>query len=99
MRFNIFITAMLRVAVERFGASADVVKDMVCTNKVIEKRRGGQKLERPEKGRDDLQETVEEPKPIWGMLLCRRRGHRFEVEEQPCKDDDSYRYNVHFVRI
>ena len=37
MLFNIFITAMLRVAVERFGASADVVKDMVCTNKVIEK--------------------------------------------------------------
>ena len=50
---------MLRVAVERFGADADVVKDMVCTNKVGEKKRGGKKLERPETGQDIPQETVE----------------------------------------
>ena len=29
--FNIFFTAVLRVAVERFTADADVVKDTVCT--------------------------------------------------------------------
>ena len=31
--------------------------------------------------------------------LCRRRDHRFESEEQPCKDYDSYRCCVRFVRI
>ena len=31
--------------------------------------------------------------------LRRRRGHRFEIEEQPCKDYDSYRCIVRFVRI
>ena len=31
--------------------------------------------------------------------MCRRRGHRFEIEEQPCENDDSYRCSVRFVRI
>ena len=38
--FNIFSTAVLRMAVERFGADADVVKDMACT-KVREKKKWG----------------------------------------------------------
>ena len=41
MLFNIFYTAVLRVAVERSSADADVVKDMMCTNKVREKKMGG----------------------------------------------------------
>ena len=57
--FSIFFSAVLRVAVDRFSANADVVKDMVCTNRVRGRRRGWrQKLERPEKGRDNRQETV-----------------------------------------
>ena len=57
--FNIFFAAVLRVAIERFIADAGVVKDMVCTNRVRGRRRGWrQKLERPEKGRDNRQETV-----------------------------------------
>ena len=55
---------------KRFIADADV-KGMVCTNKVREKKNGGgHKLQGPEKGRDNPQETVAEPKPIWGFLLC-----------------------------
>jgi len=49
--FIIFVTAVLRVAVEQFSADADVVKYVLCTNKVKEKKGGGaNKLERPEKG-------------------------------------------------
>ena len=49
--FNIFVTAVLRVAVERFSAEADVVQDVVCT-KVREKNNvGEEKPQRPEKGR------------------------------------------------
>ena len=33
---------MLRVAMERFSADADVVKDTVCTNKVMEKKKEGE---------------------------------------------------------
>ena len=54
--FNVFFTAVLRVMVEWFNADADVVKDMVCSNKVREKG-GGEKIERPQKGRDNPQET------------------------------------------
>ena len=36
--FNIFNTAVLRVAVERLSADADVLKDIVCTNIVREKK-------------------------------------------------------------
>ena len=42
--FNIFFTAVLRVAVERFSANADVVKDMVCTKEKDEKG-GGDRIE------------------------------------------------------
>ena len=59
---------------ERFGADADVVKDMVCTNKVGEKKRGGKKLERPETGQDIPQETVEGAKRIWGTLTLTTRA-------------------------
>ena len=31
--------------------------------------------------------------------LHRRRGHRFEIEEQSCEDDDSYRCSVRLVRV
>ena len=34
-----------------------------------------------------------------GNAVRRRRGHRFETEEQPCKDDGSYRCSVRIVRI
>ena len=36
--FNVLFAAVLRVAVERFSADADVVKDRVCTNKVREQK-------------------------------------------------------------
>ena len=67
----VLFAAVLRVTVERFinSADADVIKDTVCTNKVREKKRG-KKIERPEKGHDIPQETVEGPKPIWGMLYA-----------------------------
>ena len=71
---NISFTAVLRVAVERFCADADVVKDMVCTNKVREKKGGGKKLEGPEKGLDVPQETVEGAKRIWGTLTLTTRA-------------------------
>ena len=47
---------------------------MVCTIKVREKKGGGKKLEKPEKGRDIPQETVEGPKPIRGMLYADDAG-------------------------
>ena len=25
-----------------------------------------------------------------GNVVCRRRGHRFQIEEQPCEDDGQY---------
>ena len=34
-------------------------------HQVREKKGGGNKRERPEKGRDNPQETVEEPESIW----------------------------------
>ena len=68
--FDISFPAVLLVAVERFSADADVVRDMVCTNKVRGKKAAGKKLERPEKGRDIPQEAMEGPKPIWGMLYA-----------------------------
>ena len=43
---------------------------MVSTSKVREKKAGEKKLERPEKGRDIPQETVEGAKPISGMLYA-----------------------------
>ena len=72
--FNIFFTAVLRVAVGRF--SADVVKDMVCTKAKDEKGEGkNKKRERPEKGRDNPQEAIRaEPQPIWGMLYADDAG-------------------------
>ena len=36
--------------------------------------RGGKKLERPEKGRDTPQETVEGGKPIWRILYADDAG-------------------------
>ena len=36
--FSILCAVVLRVAVERFSADADVVKDRVCTNKVREQK-------------------------------------------------------------
>ena len=42
--FNIFFTAVLRAAVERFHTNADVVKDMVCTKEKDEKG-GGDRIE------------------------------------------------------
>ena len=38
--FSMLFNAVLRMMVERFGANADIVKDMVCT-KVKDERRGG----------------------------------------------------------
>ena len=38
--FSILCAVVLRVAVERFSADADVVKDMACTNKAKEKKGG-----------------------------------------------------------
>ena len=38
--FNMFFTAVLSVAVERFSANSDVVKDTVCTKVRDEKGRG-----------------------------------------------------------
>ena len=96
--FNIFFAAVLRVAVEQFSADADVAKDMVCTNKVREK-----------KGEEETKEAAERSgyppggreggETDMGNALRRRRGHRFEIEEQPCKDDGSYRCSVRLVRI
>ena len=68
---NIFFTAVLRVVVERFSVNA-AVKDMVCT-KVKENKGGGKKRERPEKGRDILQETGGAETDL-GNAVCRRCG-------------------------
>ena len=54
--FNMFFTAILRVAVERYGATADVVKGVGCTKMRDAKGGwggGGGGREGPEKGRDD----------------------------------------------
>ena len=67
--FDMFFTAVLRVAVDWFSASADVVKNMVYT-KERDKKGGGGGRGRPEKGRDKPQATVAEPQPIWGMLFA-----------------------------
>ena len=40
--FDILFSAVLRVAVELFGADADIVKYMVCTNKSSETKKGGE---------------------------------------------------------
>ena len=69
----LFFAAVRRVAVERFSANADVVKDMVYS-KLKDERGGGQKRGRPEKGRDKPPETVAEPQPIWGMLYADDAG-------------------------
>ena len=73
MSFNMFFTAVLRVAVKRFSAYANVGKDMVCTKVRGEKGEGGMRG-RPEKGRDKPQETVAEPQAIWGMLYADDAG-------------------------
>ena len=39
--FNIFFAAVLRMAVERFSADVDVVKNVACTNKARKKGGGG----------------------------------------------------------
>ena len=90
--FNIFFAAVLRVAVERFSTDADVVNDMVCTYKVRKKKGGG------EEGREAGEREGYPPGDRGGSeteidigdALSRRRGHHFEIEEQPCKDYDSY---------
>ena len=69
--FNIF-AAMLRVAVGRFS-DADVVKYIMCTNNVTEKG-GEEKLVWPEKRQDISHETVEGPKPTWGMRFADDAG-------------------------
>lgn len=69
-----FFTAVLRVAVDRFSADADVVKDIYG---VHQGEGGGGGRGRPEKGRVKTQETVEEPQPIWGMLNADDAGASF----------------------
>ena len=65
---------MLLAAVERFSTDADV-KDMVCTNKVREKKGGGGgEAREAEEGRDTPQETAEGPKLIWGKLYADAAG-------------------------
>ena len=58
------------MAVERYRVNADLAKDVVCTKMREKKKRWeeGRKLERPEKGRDNREEELTEPKLIWGML-------------------------------
>ena len=42
MLFDILFSAVLRVAVELFGADADIVKYIMCTNKSSETKKGGE---------------------------------------------------------
>ena len=67
-------TAVLRLAVKRFGANAEGVKDKVFTKVRDKKGRGGGARRRPEKGRGKPQETVLELQPIWGMLYADNAG-------------------------
>ena len=95
--FNVFFTVILRVTVERFSANADVVKDMVCT-KVRGENGGEWKRERPEKGEKTPADSGRAATDL-GNAVCRRRVHCFQIEEQHCEDDDTYRCCVWFVRV
>ena len=67
--FNMLLTAILRVAVERFSANADVVKEMVCT-KVKDEKEGGEEMTEGGRRKGEVNkppETGAEPPPIWGM--------------------------------
>ena len=70
--FNMFFNAEQRLAVERFSAYTNVVKDMVCP-KVKDKEAGGGGGGGggPGKGRDKPQKTVVKPQPIWGNAVRR----------------------------
>ena len=70
--FNIFFTAVLRVAVERFSANADVVKDMVYSK--VKDEKGGGRSEGARKKGEINPRRLAEPQPIWGMLYADDAG-------------------------
>ena len=96
--FKMLFAAVLRVVMGRVSADADVVKDMVSTNKARENkggreaRKAGERVGYPLGDRGGAETHL-------GSALRRRRGHRFEIEKQPCKDNGSYRCSMPLVRI
>ena len=93
-----FFTMELHVAVERFSAIAGVVKNMVSTKAKETKRMGGGKREAGEWARY-LPRDCGGAETDLGNAVCRRRGHRLEIEKQPCEYDGRYRCSARFVRI
>ena len=70
--FNIFFTAVVRVAEKRFTADAVIMDSMVQLLRVKEK--GGKKKGRARAGRVDGQKKVEAAQTLWGMLYADDAG-------------------------
>lgn len=77
----------------RFSAATNAVKRTWCDAAVCNDEKGGEKRERPEKGREKPQETSDgEPQPICGAYSRSRDGKR------PRGADGRFRCGVRFAR-